>query len=344
MKVSLMGLGDQVRDPVTGNREDAAQRHRAMVEAAVVADETGYHSVHIGEHHGQAYIYSAPPVMLAAIGERTGRIRLSTAVTLAANLDPVRCAEDYATVDVLSGGRCELVVGRGNFFVTTYQLFGQRIEDSHELFRTSVELLLKLWTQPRVDYAGPFRARIEDFELQPPPVGSMRMWVGGGASESTAELAARLGLDLMLPSAFGNPAQFKPVVELYRERFAGYRHGREPVVGACWHANVAENSRAARATWEPRYHAYFDLMNQMILNATPDPPPFVHRPFDFARLTTRGPAIVGSPAEVVDRLGTVAAELTSDLNLLSIDMGGQPAKEFVEMTELIGTQVIPQLT
>ena len=148
----------------------------------------------------------------------------------------------------------------------------------------------------------------------------------------------------MLPSAFGNPAQFKPVVELYRERFAGYRHGREPVVGACWHANVAENSRVARATWEPRYHAYFDLMNQIILNATPDPPPFVHRPFDFARLTTRGPAIVGSPAEVVDRLGTVAAELTSDLNLLSIDMGGQPAKEFVEMTELIGTQVIPQLT
>jgi alkanesulfonate monooxygenase SsuD/methylene tetrahydromethanopterin reductase-like flavin-dependent oxidoreductase (luciferase family) len=236
MKVSLMGLGDQVRDPVTGNREDAAQRHRAMVEAAVVADETGYHSVHIGEHQGQAYIYSAPPVMLAAVGERTRRIRLSTAVTLAANLD------------------------------------------------------------------------------------------------------------LMLPSAFGNPAQFKPVVELYRERFASYDHGPDPVVGACWHANVAESSQAARATWEPRYHAYFDLMNQIIPNATPDPPPFVHRPFDFARLTTKGPAIVGSPAEVVDRLGTVAAELTSDLNLLSIDMGGQPAKEFLEMTELIGTQVIPQLS
>jgi alkanesulfonate monooxygenase SsuD/methylene tetrahydromethanopterin reductase-like flavin-dependent oxidoreductase (luciferase family) len=92
------------------------------------------------------------------------------------------------------------------------------------------------------------------------------------------------------------------------------------------------------------YHAYLDLMNQMILKATPDPPPFVNRPFDFPRLTTRGPAIVGSPAEVVDRLGAVAADLTSDLNLLSIDMDGQPAKEFLEMTELIGTQVIPQLS
>jgi alkanesulfonate monooxygenase SsuD/methylene tetrahydromethanopterin reductase-like flavin-dependent oxidoreductase (luciferase family) len=343
MKVSLMGLGDQVRDPVTGIMEDASQRHRAMIEAAVVADQTGYHSVHVGEHHGLAYIYSAPPVMLSAIGERTRRVKLSTAVTLAANLDPVRCAEDYATVDVLSGGRCEVVVGRGNFFVTTYRLFGQRIEDSHELFRTSIELLLKLWTQRSVDYEGPFRAPIQNFELKPPPVSGMRIWIGGGASQSTAELAARLGLDLMLPSAFGNPAQFKPIVELYRERFASYGHGREPAIGACWHVNVAKTSQAARATWEPRYHAYFDLVNQMIVKATPDPPPFVHRPFDFERLTTKGPAIVGSPDEVADRLRIVAAELTSDLNLLSIDMGGQPTKEFLAMTELIGTQVIPQL-
>jgi alkanesulfonate monooxygenase SsuD/methylene tetrahydromethanopterin reductase-like flavin-dependent oxidoreductase (luciferase family) len=90
---------------------------------------------------------------------------------------------------VLSGGRCEVVVGRGNFFVTTYTLFGQRIQDSHELFRTSVELLLKLWTQRSVDYAGPFRPPIHDFGLQPPPVGNMRMWIGGGASESTERAA-----------------------------------------------------------------------------------------------------------------------------------------------------------
>jgi alkanesulfonate monooxygenase SsuD/methylene tetrahydromethanopterin reductase-like flavin-dependent oxidoreductase (luciferase family) len=343
MKVSLMGLGDQIQDPVTGTWEDAAQRHRAMVEAAVAADESGFHGVHVGEHHGQAYIYSAPPVMLAAIGERTRRVKLSTAVTLAANLDPVRAAEDYATVDVLSGGRCEVVVGRGNFFVSTYTLFGQRIEDSHELFRTNVELLLKLWRSRPVNYDGPFRAPIDEFELQPPPLSGIPVWVGGGASESTAELAAQLGLDLMLPSAFGNPAQFKPIVETYRERFASYGHGREPSVGACWHVNVNESSQEARERWEPRYHAYFDLMNRMILKVTPDPPEFVHRPFDFERLRTRGPAIVGSPAEVVDRLSQAAEELTSDVNLLSIDMGGQPAKEFVKMTELIGSQVIPQL-
>src|SRR6202161_1850441 len=117
MKLSLMTLGDVATDPVTGTLQTAAERHRSIVEAAVLSEQAGFHGIHIGEHHGLEYITSAPPVMLAAIGERTRTLRLSTAVTLAANLDPVRAAEDYATVDVLSGGRCEVVVGRGNFFV-----------------------------------------------------------------------------------------------------------------------------------------------------------------------------------------------------------------------------------
>lgn len=344
MKLSLMTLGDQVTDPVTGVRETAAERHRAAVEAAVVADEAGFHGVHIGEHHGLEYTTSAPPVILSAIGERTRNLRLSTAVTLAANLDPVRAAEDYATVDVLSGGRAEVVVGRGNFFVSTYTLFGQRIEDSHELFHDAVELLVRLWSGKAVNWPGSaHRAPIEDFVLQPPPVGQMPLWIGGGASESTAELAARLGLDLMLPSAFGNPEAFKPVVESYREKFASYGHAREPQVGACWHVNVAETSQAARERWEPRYRAYFELMNEIIPRVNPNPPPFIGKPFDFDLLTTRGPALVGSPDEIVERLSRSAAMLTADTNLVYVDMGGQPAAEFRDMVELIGSRVIPQL-
>lgn len=121
-----------------------------------------------GEHHGLDYIYSAPPVILAAIAERTTNLRLSTAVTLAANLDPVRAAEDYATVDVLSGGRCEVVVGRGNIFASTYTLFGQRVEDSTDLFAERVELLTRLWSGEPVNWPGSrHRAPIDGFELQP---------------------------------------------------------------------------------------------------------------------------------------------------------------------------------
>jgi alkanesulfonate monooxygenase SsuD/methylene tetrahydromethanopterin reductase-like flavin-dependent oxidoreductase (luciferase family) len=329
---------------VTGTRETPAERHRAIVEAAAVADGVGFHGVHIGEHHGLEYLFSAPPVILSAISERTRRLRLSTAVTLAANLDPVRAAEDYATVDVLSGGRCEVVVGRGNFFVSTYSLFGQDIEDSHELFRDNVELLVQLWSGKEINWPGSaHRAAIEEFVLQPPPVGGLPLWIGGGASESTAELAARLGLDLMLPSAFGNPEMFRSVVDTYRERFASYGHPRQPRVGACWHVNVAETSQAARDRWEPRYRAYFELMKEIIPRVNPDPPAFIRKPFDFDFLTSRGPALVGSPDEVADRLNSSAEMLSADTNLIYIDMGGQPAGEFRDMVDLIGSQVIPQL-
>ena len=344
MNVGLMSLGDQVTDPVTGTRQSAAERHRAIVEAAAVADEVGFGGVYIGEHHGLEYTTSAPPVVLAAIGERTRRITLSTAVTLAANLDPVRVAEDYATVDVLSGGRCEIVVGRGNFFVSTYELFGRDIEDSHEMFGENVELLVELCSGKTVNWAGSrHRAPIVDFTVQPAPAGSMPIWIGGGASPASLELAARLGLDLMLPSAFGSPAQFVPIVEQYRERYASYAHSRTPRIGACWHVNVAETSQAARTRWEPRYRAYFELMKEIIPRVNPDPPPFIKKPFNFEMLTTKGPALVGSPAEVTERLATSAQMLHADTNLLYLDMGGQPRDEFLDMVELIGEQVLPRL-
>lgn len=344
MTLSLMTLGDQVTDPVTDHRESAIERHRAIVEAAVVADEGGFEGVHIGEHHGLEYIYSCPPVILAAIGERTKNIKLSTAVTLLANLDPVRAAEDYATLDALNNGRVEMVAGRGNFFTSTYTLFGQNPDDSHELFEENVELLLDLWTGKPVTWQSKHRAPLDAFALQPAPEQVPPLWIGGGASESTLELAARLGLDLMLPSAFGNPAMFIPVVDAYLERYASYGHTRQPRVGACWHLNVDADSQRARERWMPRYKAYFDLMTTVISRVNPNPPPFITKPFDFEFLSTKGPAIVGSPAEVVDRLGEVSEMLHADVNLLSIDMGGQPADEFRAMVELLSSEVLPQLS
>jgi alkanesulfonate monooxygenase SsuD/methylene tetrahydromethanopterin reductase-like flavin-dependent oxidoreductase (luciferase family) len=299
--------------------------------------------VHVGEHHGLEYIFSAPPVILSAIAERTNSLKLSTSVTLIANLDPVRAAEDYATLDALSGGRAEMVVGRGNFFTSTYTLFGQNPDESHELFSENVELLLQLWRGEEVNWTGKFRAPVEGFTLEPRPESVPRLWIGGGASESTTELAASLGLDLMLPSAFGNPAIFTSVVEDYLRRWEGYGHDREPQIGACWHVNVAPTSQEARKRWEPRYRAYFDLMVKIINKVNPDPPAFIKKPFDFDWLTTNGPAIVGSPAEVAERLNTVSKGLKTDFSLVYMDMGGQPAQEYSDMVQLFGEEVIPQL-
>ena len=226
MKLNLMSLGDYITDPITGELPTAAERHRMIVEAAVVAEDAGFDGVNIGEHHGLEYIYSSPPVVLAAIAERTSTLRLGTAVTLMANLDALRAAEDYATLDVLSEGRVDIVAGRGNFFASTYTLFGQHIDESRERFDEGVELLRPaLDVAGRVEWNGQFRPPINGEELQPQPVQrAAPIWIGGGSSPETAELAARLGFKLMLPSAFGNPAVFKPVAEAYRESYRGAGH------------------------------------------------------------------------------------------------------------------------
>lgn len=146
----LLTLGDLITDPVTGARRSHAERHRNIVEQAVRAEEVGFTSVHLGEHHFCDYILSAPPIVLAAIAERTTTLRLSTGVALGVNLDPVRLAEDYATVDVLSGGRVEPCVGRGTFFPHTFDAFGQDPSTAKDVFAENLELLVRLWTEERV--------------------------------------------------------------------------------------------------------------------------------------------------------------------------------------------------
>src|ERR1700759_3979665 len=139
VKFNLMSLGDHITDPVTGQRWTAQERHRMFVDMAVQAEAAGFHGVNMGEHHGIEYISSAPPVVLSAISERTTRLRLGTAVTLLANLDALRIAEDYSTLDVLSDGRVDIIAGRGNFFESTYVLFGQHVDESKERFAMLAE-------------------------------------------------------------------------------------------------------------------------------------------------------------------------------------------------------------
>jgi len=344
MRIGVMTLGDWMVDPVTGTGESQAQRFAAIVDAAVAADRSGLYSFNIGEHHFIDYIVSAPPVVLAAIAARTERIRLGTAVTLMANLDPVRVAEDYATVDLLSGGRLELVAGRGNFFAHTFDAFGQDVEESRARFDEGVDLLLDLWEGETIAWEGKFRPPLRGYTAQPRPLQSPPpVWIGGGSSQESAELAARRGLGLMLPSAFGNPEVFMPVVDFYLERFAAHGHdGIEPRIGCCWHVSVGPEGPATRARWEPRYGRYHQWMNELLRQVNPQLPNFL-KPFDYDWLLSKGPAIAGSPAEVVDRVGSMGEMLGADLHLLYLDMGGMPGGEFVDMVELIGAEVAPQL-
>lgn len=343
MKFNIFSLGDQIADPVTGLRRDARQRHRGLVDMAVRAEAAGFSGVNVGEHHGLEYNISAPPVLLAAIGERTTRLRLGTAVTLLANLDALRIAEDYATVDVLSGGRVDIVSGRGNFFESTYTLFGQSPDESRDRFTENAELLDELWSGEPVNWQGTFRPPINGEAVQPRPIQPAKeaLWLGGGSSNESVELAARLGWKLMLPAILANPDNFAPIVDHFLQAWSDAGHAQPPEIGSGWHVFVAPTSAEARKAWEPRYAAYHEWMQELLPKVNRNMPAHV-RPFDFERLTTKGPAIVGSPEEVVDRIGTLSEKLKVTTHLLYMDMGGMPDGDVFDAIDLFGSAVIPQ--
>jgi alkanesulfonate monooxygenase SsuD/methylene tetrahydromethanopterin reductase-like flavin-dependent oxidoreductase (luciferase family) len=342
-ELGVLSLGDCLADPVSGVRPTDAERHRAIVESAVHAEVLGFDSIWLGEHHFCDYVMSAPPVVLAAIAARTERIRLGTGVTLLANLDPVRVAEDYATLDGISSGRVELVAGRG-ILADTYAAFGQSVDESRERFRENLELLRRLWTETEVHWSGRFRARLDGVTVEPRPVQQPHppLWIGGGSSAASVDLAAELGLPLMLPSVLAPPIRFLPLVERYRERFAkaGHDPGRLRV-GACNHVHVGRASQQARAFWRPYYRNYLDFVERIWTHRERTHPK-ARVDFDDERLL-EGVAICGSPAEVVDRIAATRQALGLDVHLLMFDLGGLPAGELARTLELFAAEVLPQL-
>jgi alkanesulfonate monooxygenase SsuD/methylene tetrahydromethanopterin reductase-like flavin-dependent oxidoreductase (luciferase family) len=347
MDVGLLSLGDLITDPVTGVRMTTAERHRSLVEQAAVGESVGFTRFHLGEHHFCDYVLSAPPVVLAAIAERTTSMRLSNGVALGANLDPVRLAEDYATVDVLSGGRVEPCLGRGTFFPYVYDAFGQEESKAKERFAENVELLDLLWRNDRVTWSGNFRAPLNDVTVHPRPVQTPRppIWIGAGVSPESIDLAARLGCWLMLPTVFGTPQMFRPAVELYRERWEHYgRDTADARLGCCTHAWVAPTSQQARGQWRARYEAYLaqvvSWQQDSMRQAGRDPFTFQFGDFDDLIATL---AICGSPAEMVDRMGQIAEWLDIDTQILMFDMGGMPTPDVLEAIALAGTEVLPHI-
>jgi alkanesulfonate monooxygenase SsuD/methylene tetrahydromethanopterin reductase-like flavin-dependent oxidoreductase (luciferase family) len=341
MDVGLMSLGDHLTDPVSGTKVAQAQRHRSLVDQAVLAEQLGFRSVHLGEHHFCDYILSAPPIVLAAIAERTSTLRLSTGVTLGANLDPVRVAEDYATVDLLSGGRVEPVIGRGTAFPHTFAAFGQQAAAAREVFDEHVELLVRIWeTDGPVTWSGEHRAALDHVEVQPRPLQTPRppMWLGAG-SRASVELAARLGLWLMLPTVFGVPESFVPMVEHYLACWES--NGRDRIdarIGCVSHCHVGATSQEARTVWQPRYTTYMTWVSDFIGSGLGVTMPA----FDFDT-TVRQMALCGSPAQVLERMGELRELLHLDTHLVMFDMGGLPEPELRETITMFGTEVVPHL-
>lgn len=342
MRIGWATMGDHLPDPVTGVLLTQAERHRMVVDAAVRAEEAGFVSASVGEHHFCSYIISSPPVVLAAMAERTSTLRLGTAVALGANNDPIRLAEDYATLDLLSGGRVDLVLGRGNLYEHTFHAFGQDPASSRPRYEENVGLIVEALHREQITWEGEHRPPFTNMTTQPRPLQSpFPVWIGGGSSMESVEFAAEMGLPLMLPGVFGRPSMFTPLAERYREIWAEKGHPPERCrVGAIAHTNVAPTSQAARAAMEPRMTVYFDWLVEHIALSTPSLSDFI-RPFDFDRFTTAGPTVCGSPQQVIERMEEWrdAAGLTD--YLFMCDQGGMPPADLFAMIDYAGETILP---
>ncbi len=332
----VLSLADHLVDPATGRRESQAQRLQRVVDSAVAAEAAGFLAFGVGEHHFSDYILSAPELLLAAASARTERIRLGTSVTLLANNDPVRQAEQLAMLDALSDGRAEMTFARG-VSEETANAFG--IADFDELrprFEEYLRLVLQLFTSDTVTWEGDYRAPLHDIRLQPRPVQQPHppMWIGGGISRTSSGLAADLGLPLFLPSLFRWPIDYLEIVEFYRDRFRPGGHGDGPRIGFPSYLHVAATSQEARRRWRPHLEHYRDFA--LTLRSS------FGRDTGFDSLLA-GPAICGSPGEVVERVREIDELLGLDRHLFLLDAGGVPPEVLDDEMELLATEVLPNL-
>ncbi|MGB5755442.1 MAG: LLM class flavin-dependent oxidoreductase [Acidimicrobiales bacterium] len=333
----LLSLADYLVSPIDGRRESQAVRLQRVVDAAVQAEAAGFGSFGVGEHHFSGYILSAPELVLAAASSRTTTIRLGTSVTLLANTDPVRQAEQLATLDVLTNGRAEMTFARG-VSEHTANAFG--IADFDELrprFEEYLKLVLRLFTEEAVTWKGKYRAPLDNIRLEPRPIQKPYpgVWIGGGLSTTSAELAATLGLPLFLPSLFRWPVDYLDIVSHYRRRLAEAGHSRNGRLGFPSYLHVAATSQEARRRWRPHLEHYRDFA--LTIRGA------FGRETDFDSLL-QGPAICGSPAEVIERVNEINELLQLDRHLFLLDAGAVPEAVLSEEMELLATEVLPHLS
>ncbi|WP_157518323.1 LLM class flavin-dependent oxidoreductase [Microbacterium resistens] len=331
MQFGLMSVSDITQDPVSGKTPSEAERIQATLTIAKHAEEAGLDVFAIGEHHNPPFWSSSPTTFLAAVAAQTERLIVSTSTTLITTNDPVKIAEDYAMLQHVSGGRMDLMMGRGNTG-PVYPWFGQDIRQGLPLAIENYALLHKLWREDVVDWEGKFRTPLQGFTSTPRPLDGVApfVWHGSIRTPEIAEQAAYYGDGFFANNIFWPKEHYQRLIELYRQRYAHYGHGtaEQAIVGLGGQAFIRPNSQDAVNEFRP----YFD-------NA----PVYGHGPSmeDFTEMT---PLTVGSPQQVIDRYAAMRDHFGDyQRQLFLMDHAGLPLKIVLEQIDLLGGEVVPVL-
>ena len=308
---------------------------RNVVEQAVLADRLGLDFFGVGEHHRRDFAVSAPDVVLAAIAGRTERIRLGSAVTVLSSDDPIRVFQRFATLDAVSGGRAEVILGRGSF-TESFPLFGYDLADYETLFEEKLDLFSLLLHEEPVTWSGETRPALQRQEVFPRTEGGLRAWIGVGGSPESVIRAARYGLPLMLAIIGGDPLRFAPFADLYRRALAELGQPEHPI-GIHSPGHVAATDEQARDELWPHYRA----MHARI-GAERGWPPMTRDQFDVATSPT-GALAVGSPATVAAKIVRAASGLGASRYDLKYSAGTLPHEVMMRSIELYATEVVPRV-
>lgn len=337
MEFGIYTFADITPDPSSG-RFSAHQRLKDLMEEIELAEQAGLDVFAVGEHHRPDYAVSSPAVVLAAAAAKTKKIRLSSAVTVLSSDDPVRVYQDFATIDLLSEGRSEIMAGRGSF-IESFPLFGYDLKDYDELFSEKLDLLVKLNNSVRVSWKGKHRAPINNLGIYPRPYqAELPIWVAVGGTPESVIRAANLGLPMGLAIIGGMPERFGPIVNLYRESWRRMGHPENKMkVGINSHCYVAETAQQAADEFFP---FYAESMTR--IGRERGWPPTTRQHFEDMR-SPKGSLLVGSPSQVVDKILFEHSIFKHDRFLAQMDVGAVPHLKLMKSIELLGTRVVPEV-
>jgi probable LLM family oxidoreductase len=332
----IYSLGERIPGP-SGQVISAKDRIDDIIAAAKLADEAGLDLFGVGEHHRLDFVTSSYAMIMSAIAQATKNIRLTSTLSVISTADPVRVFEDFATLDLISGGRTELIAGRGAF-LESFELFGADLRRYDELFENKLDLLLKLNDQERVTWNGQFRTALNNAQIAPRPFQpKLPIWVGVGGTPESAARAGRLGLNMALGILGGDPRRVKPLVDIYRA--AGVAAGHDPStlrVSVTGHAYIAQTSKQALDEFYPHYMNYFSYFMKERGQRF-----WVSRSDLDAMAAPDNVLAIGSPQQLIEKI-LLQYELFGHSRFMGqFDMGGQPLSKVAKAIELLATEVAP---
>lgn len=334
IEFGLDTFGDVTMGP-DGALLPQAQVIRNLVDEAVLADSLGVDFIGVGEHHRDDFAVSSPETVLAAIAARTERIRLGSAVTVLSSDDPIRVFQRFSTVDALSNGRAEVILGRGSF-TESFPLFGFRLSDYETLFTEKLDLFAALLKGGPVTWQGSIRPPLKDQNIYPPvESGTLRTWVGVGGSPESVVRAARYGLPLMLAIIGGDPKRFRPYVDLYHQALDQLGGGKLPI-GVHSPGYVADTDEQAREELWPHYKKMHDR-----IGAERGWPPTSRTSFDSE--ADMGSLYVGSPETVASKIAATVKALGVSRFQMKYSSGPLPHEKMMRSIELYATKVVPMV-